>query len=37
MRLTQKKHGRAQQHCQQLAADFVDQSNFLTQQLSAVK
>lgn len=37
LRLTQKKHGRAQQHCQQLAAGFVDQSNFLAQQQSAVK
>jgi hypothetical protein len=32
LRLTQKKHRRAQKHCQQLAASFVDQTDFLVQQ-----
>jgi hypothetical protein len=37
LRLTQKKHGRAQQHCQQLTAHFVDHTDFLAQQQSTTK
>ncbi|MFT5840623.1 MAG: hypothetical protein ACI9UT_003136 [Flavobacteriales bacterium] len=37
LRLTQKKHRRAQQRCQQLTTNFVDQTDFLAQQQSTSK